>query len=153
MKNVVILDLDGVLILTPPWKSDKIDVDGYSEFDKQSVTNLNILMSKIDAELWLSSNRRFGMTLEKFRQIFIYRKIEAPLIGFLPLNNLNTLRKDEVNIFLDQEHVNNFLILDDDKSLNSLPLERRLFWVATDPMIGFNSEKLNEAEALAGKWK
>ena len=153
MKNVIILDLDGVLILTPPWKSDKIDVDGYSQFDRQSVTNLNILMSNVDAELWLSSNRRFGKTLEEFRQIFILRQIEAPLIGFLPLKNLNTPRKDEVCNFLDQEPIKNFLIIDDDKSLNNLDPLRKSFWVSTDSMIGFNSEKLKESEALVRKWK
>ena len=51
MKNVILLDLDGVLITTPPWKQDELHDDGYSNFNYLAVDNLNKLLSIADAEL------------------------------------------------------------------------------------------------------
>ena len=67
MKNLLLLDIDGVLITTPPWKQDVIHNDGYSEFNETNVANLNKLLSKIDnVEIWLSSTRRLKKRLAEF---------------------------------------------------------------------------------------
>ncbi len=152
MKNVIILDLDGVLILTPNWKSDEIHADGYSEFNSDCVRNLNLLMANLNAELWLSSTRRFSKNLKQFQEIFMNRNIKAPLIGFLPGGTIGIERKIEIDVFLDNEPIQNFLIIDDDKSLNGLELVRRQFWVQTEFLTGFNAEKLNEAQEITNNW-
>jgi len=54
----LILDLDGVLITTPSWKADNIHSDGYSDFNKDCVINLNKLLLVENFEIWLSSMRR-----------------------------------------------------------------------------------------------
>ncbi|MEN7550088.1 HAD domain-containing protein [Rapidithrix thailandica] len=111
MKNVIILDLDGVLITTPSWKPDEIHIDGYSEFNRNAVRNLNKLLEEVDAELWLSSTKRMNQSLEKFKEIFASRNIN--------------------------------------KELNEA---RKRFWMRTDPMIGFNSEKLIENKKKIKTW-
>lgn len=152
MKNVVILDLDGVLINTPNWKPDKIHPDGYSDFDSNCVKNLNNLMNNVDAELWLSSTRRIGKSLSEFQTIFQNRNIVAPLIGFLPGKTHGIERIIEINSFLDHEPIKNFLIIDDDKSLNGLEQDRKLFWLQTELLIGFNDEKLIKALQIVKNW-
>jgi len=152
MKNIVILDLDGVLIVTPNWKADEIHPDGYSDFDIDSVKNLNFLMTDLNAELWLSSTRRINKSLHQFREIFKNRNINASLAGFLPSTVIGTERVAEINTFLDHEPIQNFLIIDDDKSLNKLKSNRKQFWVQTEFLIGFNSEKLKDAQEKTKKW-
>lgn len=152
MKNVVILDLDGVLITTPSWKADEIHPDGYSDFNKEAVHALNSLLEEIEAELWLSSTRRLNQTLEGFRTIFNNRSIKKELAGFLPGGTRGLKRRVEIEAFLNCEPIDNFIIVDDDQSLQELDETRKDFWVRTDPLIGFNTEKLNEAREKIKNW-
>ncbi|WP_299683084.1 HAD domain-containing protein [uncultured Tenacibaculum sp.] len=145
MKKVLILDLDGVLITTPPWKSDTIHIDGYSDFNQNCVSNLNKLLEYADIEIWLSSTRRLRKTLSEFNQIFRNRKIQKEISGFLPAYENCKNRREEVLRFLLDYHINDFIILDDDKSLNSLKEEIKQKLILTELTIGFNSEKLKEA--------
>jgi len=152
MRNLVILDLDGVMITTPSWRSDEIGADGYSEFNVEAVSNLNALMKGLDAELWLSSTRRLKKTLTEFNEIFKMRKIESTLEGFLPASAIGTRRNIEIDQFLDNQSISNFLILDDDQSLQGLEQARKECWIQTDPLVGFNSDKLEEAKMKIEKW-
>lgn len=119
-KPVLILDLDGVLITTPIWKADEIDSDGYSKFNINCVDNLNQLLSQSDFEIWLSSTRRTAKTLIEFNRIFENRNIESPIKGFLPEYQEFKTRKDEIIRFIEEFKISDFLIIDDDKSLNGL---------------------------------
>lgn len=120
MKLILILDLDGVLITTPPWKADEMDADGYSSFNMNCVNNLNTLLSQADFEIWLSSTRRTVKTLQEFNQIFANRKIKKEIGGFLPHYPDCKSRKDEIEKFIEESNISNFLIIDDDKSLNEI---------------------------------
>jgi len=150
-KNVIILDLDGVLITTPSWKSDDLLEDGYSSFNDKSVDFLNNFLSGVDAELWVISDRRKGYTLEQFNVFFKNRKIEKQLDGMVPVYFEYILRIEEFKEFIKDESIKNYLLIDDDGSLESL--EDKSFWVKTSPMIGFNEEKLNEAKEKIKNWK
>jgi hypothetical protein len=152
MKNVLLLDLDGVLITTPPWKPDQMHEDGYSDFKKSAVENINILFEKVSFEIWLTSSRRANKTLAEFNEIFCNRKLSNKLVGFLPVETIKCTRLIEINKFLDKEVLDNFLIIDDDNSLNDLAPERKKFWVKTDSLIGFNKEKLDMASEIIKNW-
>ncbi|MEP0597811.1 HAD domain-containing protein [Nonlabens ulvanivorans] len=147
MRNnkLLILDLDGVLITNPSWKADRIDSDGYSEFNKSCVENLNRLLTLVEFDIWLSSTRRTVKTLTEFNLIFKNRGIKKEIIGFLPeyANCIN--RKEEILKFIAEFKVSNFLIIDDDKSLNGLESEIKEKLILTELMKGFNLERLNEA--------
>lgn len=143
--KLLILDLDGVLITNPSWKADRIDSDGYSEFNKSCVENLNRLLTLVEFDIWLSSTRRTVKTLTEFNLIFKNRGIKKEIIGFLPeyANCIN--RKEEILKFIAEFKVSNFLIIDDDKSLNGLESETKEKLILTELMKGFNLERLNEA--------
>ncbi len=141
----LLLDLDGVLITTGPWKPDDIDVDGYSRFNSKAVQNLNTLLQKHPFEIWLSSSRRLHQSLETMNAIFAQRGIVQPIKGFLPHLPASSNRKAEIETFLTDRKVAQYLILDDDKSLNSLPSHRKKYLVQTAFLLGFNDEKLRQA--------
>lgn len=151
MKNVILLDLDGVMIITPPWKKDDIHIDGYSAFDEQAVKYLNKFLSVTDAELWLISARRRGYTLEQFNVFFKNRKIDKELSGMVSSYFEYIPRIEELKSFLEDERFDNYLLIDDDSSLEGL--DDKSFWVKINSLIGFNEEKLNEAIEKIKHWK
>ena len=151
MKNVILLDLDGVLITTPPWRMDYIDEDGYSKFKSDAVNNLNILTQQVDAELWLISGRRKKRSLEEFNIIFKNRSIIKDLSGMVPVYFEYIPRIEEFKSFIEDESIKNYLLIDDDGSLEGL--DDKSFWVKTHPLIGFTEEKLFEAIEKIKHWK
>ena len=141
----LILDLDGVLITNPSWKADQINSDGYSEFNEPCVENLNRLLTLAKFDIWLSSTRRTTKTLTEFNLIFKNRGIEKPIVGFLPEYDDCRNRKEEVLNFITEYKLSEFMIIDDDKSLNGLESGIKEKLILTELTKGFNSEKLNEA--------
>jgi len=152
MKNVIILDLDGVLITTPPWRRDEIESDGYSKFNSSAIEKFNMLTDGLDfeCELWLISDRRKGKTLEQLNLIFQNRKINKQLNGLVPVYG-HMSRKEELEKFINENEFDNFLLIDDDSSLESL--NDKCFWVKTKSLIGFGDEELNESKFKTLKWK
>lgn len=148
MKNVIILDLDGVMITTPFWKSDDIHQDGFSMFNENASICLNKL-SNIDAEFWLISDRRKSFTLEQFNEFFKNRNINIILSGLVPIYG-NVKRVEELNSFLKEYAPENYLLIDDDSSIESL--ENKNFWIKTNSLIGFNEEKMNEVFQVILEW-
>ncbi len=143
--KLLILDLDGVLITNPSWKADQIHSDGYSEFNESCVENLNQLLTFTEFDIWLSSTRRIVKTLTEFNLIFKNRGIKKDIIGFVPEYADCRNRKEEVLKFITEFNISDFLIIDDDKSLNGLESEIKESLVLTELTKGFNSEKLKEA--------
>ncbi len=144
-KTILILDLDGVLITSPPWKSDEMDFDGYSKFDSECVKNLNIILEEECCEIWLSSTRRRTKSLIELNTIFRNRGIFKEIKGFLPENDYNLDRKEEILNFLKEKEIRDFIIIDDDKSLNAMSDDLKEKLVLTDYSKGLNREKLGEA--------
>lgn len=149
MKNVIILDLDGVMITTPSWKSDDIHQDGFSMFN-ENASNWIDKLCNVDAEFWLISSRRSGFTLEQFNVFLKNRNMNIKLSGLVPIYE-NRKRIDELLTFLKENSPENYLLIDDDGSLEDL--EDKTFWIKTQPLVGFNEEKFNEAIKKIGQWK
>jgi len=145
-RKILILDLDGVLITTPPWKTDEIEFDGYSKFNSQCVNNLNELLGEVNFDIWLSSSRRKVKSLKEFNTIFSNRHIHNPIAGFLPIFEEYKTRRAEIEQFISEFEISDFLILDDDKSLNELTTAHKDRLVLTELMKGFTSEKLKESK-------
>ena len=144
-KIVLFLDIDGVLITTPSWKADEIGKDGYSKFSTKFVKNLNTLLDAGNFEIWLSSSRRVNKSLDELNKIFKTRGISQILEGTLPYFPAMRNRREEIESYIKENEVQNFLILDDDKSLNDLSKNLKEKLVLTQYMKGFNNEKLEEA--------
>lgn len=139
------LDLDGVLITTPSWKSDEIEKDGYSKFDLNCINNLNELLDSYKFQIWLSSTRRKYKTLEEFNKIFNNRGIKGRIVGFLPVYEDCSNRKEELTKFINEKKITKFIILDDANSLNSLEPKLKKKLVNTNYLTGFTKEKLTHA--------
>jgi hypothetical protein len=146
MKTKLILDLDGVLITTPSWKADEIEFDNYSKFNSECVENLNNLLLSFELDIWLISTRRTVKTLEEFNIIFKNRKITQKICGFVPEYGETKNRKEEVIRFVEDNNLKNYIIIDDDKSLNGLNTKMKENLILTELMKGFNLEKLNDAK-------
>ena len=93
----------------------------------------------------MSSTRRTNKSLAEFNQIFQNRDIKGMIRGFVPEYNSTKNRKEEIIAFITEFKLTNYLILDDDKSLNSLNPKLKSKLVLTELTIGFNSKKLKEA--------
>lgn len=140
------LDLDGVLITTKPWNSDDIDEeDGYSLFQPKLVANLNQLLTKWDFKLVLSSSRRKGLSIEAFNQVFQNRGIINKIIDYTSITSEHLSRKQEIELYISEHSVEDFIIIDDDKCLNNLEEKLKNKLVLTQYMLGFNATKLEEA--------
>lgn len=144
-KITLILDLDGVLITTPIWKKDELDSDGYSKFNVNCVDNINKLLEQANFEIWLSSTRRKVKTLMEFNRIFEKRNIKKAIKGFVPVYQDCNTRRDEIIRFIEEFEVLDFLIIDDDKSLNGLKENQKEKLILTELQKGFDKEKLQMA--------
>jgi DNA-binding LacI/PurR family transcriptional regulator len=135
MDNVILLDLDGVMITTKPWESDFILADDFAEFNPKAVTKLNQLLQETGYDIVLSSARRYAHDIDQMNEFFKTRGIEGQIIDYLPLYDLNLRysRYDEVTRFLMKYRPNNYIVIDDDRSVANLGYDKLML---TDPMIG-----------------
>lgn len=140
--------MDGVLITTGAWKPDVIDVDGYSQFDPIAVQNLNTLLEQHEVDIWLSSSRRIYTSLEEMNKIFAHRGIVQVITGFLPYLPTLENRREEVVSFIKENKFQQYLIIDDDKTLNALPQSMKKKLILTKFLIGFKGEQLKEAFSI-----
>jgi len=106
---------------------------------------LNKLLEKANFDIILSSARRKNVSIKKFNEFFKNRRIIQKIVAYTPLSANNSTRKEEIEKYIIKNNIENFLILDDDKTLNSLPVHFKKYLVLTNPMVGFNGLKLNEA--------
>ncbi len=135
MDNIILLDLDGVLITTKPWESDHLLEDGFAEFNKKSVDKLNEILVETGYDIVLTSTRRYSVDIDTMNEFFKTRGIKGQIIDYLPLYDLGLRysRFDEVMRFIQKYRPENYLAIDDDKSLNKLGGDKLIL---TDPMIG-----------------
>jgi len=139
LDNIILLDLDGVLITTVPWESDKMHEDGYSDFNPVCVTNLNRILKDTGYDIVLSSMRRTKVDIDKMNEYFKDRGVDKEIIAYVPdysLEGLRFNRRSEIEKFLDEHEPKNYLIIDDDKSLSGASEEIKDNWIQTYLMTG-----------------
>ncbi len=146
----IILDLDGVLITNLPTQPEVLHTDGYTDFDASCVANLNMLLSEVDAEVWLISARRKGKTLAEMQVICSNRGISAAIAGMVPIYAEGMKRSHETIRFIRENNLEHYLIIDDNRVLRQLPRSMKNRLVQTDFARGFNKDKLEEARRLLG---
>jgi Swiss Army Knife RNA repair-like protein len=145
----ILLDIDGVLVTTPPWRTVEQHEDGFMKFNEEASRNLAELLSKTDAEVVLTTTHRITYSTDKWIDIFQNRGI--PVTKLTKLNALTAIHemKDRGTEILEWvqniEGSSKYVILDDDLSINNLPNQIRDKWVKTQSFRGFNKECLNQA--------
>jgi len=140
MDNIVLLDLDGVLITTAPWESDKMHEDGYSDFNPICVTNLNRILKNTGYDIVLSSARRLTVDIDRMNEYFKARDVAKQIVAYVPDYRVDgkamKSRRVEIERFLEENQPKNYLILDDDKSLSNASEEIKDNWIQTYLMTG-----------------
>lgn len=145
---LIFLDIDGVMVPAKGWKIPELLEDGFPCFSVAATQVLQKIMSE-QTTLVLTSSHKSNYTLEEWKNIFSRRCIVVQRLKSLDKNVNHLNRKDEVlNWFATQPVDQNFVILDDDKSLNALPSHLKDHLVLTSSLIGLSEEHLVQIEAV-----
>jgi len=131
--KLIFLDIDGVLNSEQSqcmyyhhkaWLESKLGKGSKTrELCPISISNLDYLMREVpDAKVVISSSWRIGETLESLKEILKEQKVQQTekIIGLTPVFNINGKRRGlEIEAFLkaQKEHVESFVILDDDSDM------------------------------------
>jgi hypothetical protein len=146
MKNrsTILLDLDGVMIKNKSWEPVELLEDGFCAFDETATKNLNRLISETGACIILTTSHKVKYSVSEWTDIFKNRGIVTDVDKL----NTDVDRFSEVLGWFENKSTNNFIILDDDKSLNNLPSAIKCRLVLTSPMIGLTEELVKKSIKL-----
>lgn len=146
---LILLDIDGVMVPANPWKRPEFLEDGFPAFSQKAVAALNRLLLSDGAAIVLTTSHKSKYTIPQWKQIFRLRGVNAEYISRLPENTTHLNRKEEIlNWVATQAILPDFIIIDDDKSLNGLPAHIKENIVQTSGAIGLTSELLDEAMSV-----
>lgn len=145
---VILLDIDGVLVTEPSWRKVESEADGFMRFNKQSAENLADILAQTGASVVLTTTHRINFTGEQWLEIFRLRGIAINSIS--KLNEKQSLaemkdRGTEIEDWAKNNSVTNFVILDDDPSINRLPEWVTQRWVIIKPFKGIDEDAKQRA--------
>jgi hypothetical protein len=139
MKKYILLDFDGVMIPSKPWKPVPLMSDGFYEFSSVSIRNLNRIVNETGAEIILITSHKTSYPNSEWKKLFEERGINCE-VKRLDDELIHSKRIEEIRGWV-KTNDDRFVILDDDKSLNDLEAEIKSRLVLTDSGVGLNSEK------------
>jgi len=146
---LILLDIDGVMVRAKSWESPQALEDGFYGFDQRAVDALNAIIAGSEAEIVLTTSHKYSFSIDQWVNIFNNRGVNISTISRLDRNDNHKNRKDEIaNWFSNSSNVQDFVILDDDKSLNGLSpiLKDRL--ILTSAMVGLTKNHINDALSI-----
>lgn len=147
----ILLDIDGVMVPAKSWVSPQNMEDGFPMFSPKATRSLVAIISDRNIELILTTSHRHRFNIKEWKSIFKKRGISISIIKRTPPNNQHLRRKDEiVNWFKTNGQGSDFLIIDDDKSLNDLPVNLKRRLIQPSPYVGLNSSHTKEALEIIG---
>lgn len=134
------LDIDGVMVPAKSWKSPEFLNDGFPAFSSKATLVLQNFISD-EVTLMLTTSHKSKFNIEEWKNIFKNRDIKIEKIKCLPENFDNLSRKDEIVNWFNFNNVGEgFVIIDDDKSLNELPLFLKEHLIQTSSHIGLTED-------------
>lgn len=143
---LVYLDIDGVMVPANSWKRPEILEDGFPSFSRRAIDALNRIISTTGADIILTTSHKSKYSLNDWKQIFKKRNINYNKIKRLSENRNYLDRKEELLNHFNRNLVDeDFIIIDDDKSLNGLPFYLKERLVQTNGGIGLTSDLASEA--------
>jgi len=151
---IILLDIDGVLVTAPPWKSVELLADGFMKFNETATKNLNLLCQNRTIEIVLTSTHRISYTENVWKEIFALRGLHFDEISKVndasTIENLTTRAIEVENWVAEYKPSAPYIILDDDISLHGLPQNIKQRWVCTKFLLGFDETVLKQALNLLG---
>ncbi|MGL4599823.1 MAG: HAD domain-containing protein [Bacteroidia bacterium] len=145
---LILLDIDGVMVTTPPWKNIENLDDEFSMFNNRASSNLQHLLSETSASIVLTTSHKSRFNSDEWMRIFQRRGIRPKAIRTLAENMQHLSRKEEILKWRASSSETDFVIIDDDKSLHDLPPEIKKRCVITSNLIGLNEEATTAALAI-----
>ncbi len=144
---LILLDIDGVMLPANSWSKPEIMEDGFPMFNSQSIRALNKIIIETNASLLLTTSHKNKYTATQWLNIFKARSINTDKIDQLSSNSLEVSRKDEILGWYRTIHLpyEQFVIIDDDKMLNDLPVDIKNNLVLTSASIGLTDELADAA--------
>lgn len=142
---LILLDIDGVMVPANSWKRPEFLNDGFPAFSYRATQALQRIIFETGATIVLTTSHKFTYTLEQWKNIFEERGIKINTIGRLSENVNHLSRKEEILNWLHTNTINEeFIIIDDDKSLNLLPdfLKEKL--IQTSATVGLTNELVED---------
>ena len=140
MKKYILLDFDGVMIPSKPWKPVNLMNDGFYEFSSSAILNLNRIVKETGAEIILITSHKTSYPNSEWIKMFESRNILG-VVSRLSDDLIHSKRINEVLNWFEANKTDKFVILDDDKSLNDLPHIIKSHLVLCDSGVGLNIEK------------
>lgn len=140
----ILLDIDGVLVTTPPWRVPEILTDGFMKFNERAAFNLQRIIIETNATIVLTTTHRISYSVDTWKGIFRVRGISVNTI--LKLNKRETLeempnRATEIKEWVDSYgEGKKFVVIDDDLSIHGLSAKIKERCVITKPLIGLDCE-------------
>ena len=137
---LIFLDIDGVMAPAKSWQRPDILEDGFVDFSSKAVTVLqDILAQNANSTIILTTSHKSRFSLSQWKIIFERRGLNVNKLESLNDNTDFQSRKVEILNWFDSNDVQeDFIIIDDDKSLNDLPTFYKDRLILTSSLVGLN---------------
>lgn len=148
---LILLDIDGVMLPANPWKKPDFLEDNFFAFHQRSVKAFRKLTENIrQVDIVLTTSHKSSFPIEEWKNIFIRREITFESIDRLPDNVHHHSRIEEIMKWLENNKIENedFIIIDDDKSLNGLPKHLKKRLIQPSPTVGLTEYLIDEMKHL-----
>jgi hypothetical protein len=147
---LVFLDIDGVMAPAKSWQRPDILEDGFVDFSSKAVSVLqDVLAQNADTTIILTTSHKSRFSLSQWKIIFERRGLNVNKLESLNDNNDFQSRKVEIlNWFESNDIHDDFIIIDDDKSLNDLPKFFKNRLILTGSLVGLNESHLVDIQDI-----
>lgn len=149
---LVFLDIDGVMVQGSSWKTVENLSDGFYKFSPKAVLGLQDIISGTKASIVLTTSHKNRFTPKEWKHIFNNRGIDVSSVSKLQTRKVYANRKEEILTWCKRHRdVRDFVIIDDDKSLNGLPVDLKEKLILTNSSIGLTQSDAIQAIRLLNK--
>ena len=147
---LIFLDIDGVMAPAKSWQRPDILEDGFVDFSSKAVSVLqDVLAQNADTTIILTTSHKSRFSLSQWKIIFERRGLKVNKLESLNDNNDFQSRKVEIlNWFESNDIHEDFIIIDDDKSLNDLPTFYKDRLILTSSLVGLNESHLVDIQDI-----
>ena len=137
---LIFLDIDGVMAPAKSWQRPDILEDGFVDFSSKAVSVLqDVLVQNADTTIILTTSHKSRFSLSQWKIIFERRGLNVNKLESLNDNTDFQSRKVEILNWFDSNDIHeDFIIIDDDKSLNDLATFYKDRLILTSSLVGLN---------------